>query len=51
MKNFKINEKILMNQISNIRKVLPKKNYKLREINKAIFEFKNGNILRPIIKF
>jgi Zn-dependent alcohol dehydrogenase len=50
MKNFKINEKILMNQISNIRKVLPKKNYKLREINKVIFEFKNGNILRPIIK-
>lgn len=51
MKNFKTNEKILIDQISNIKKVLPKKNYKLKEINKALFDFKNGKILRPIIKF
>lgn len=51
MKNFKINEKILIDQISNIKKVLPKKNYELKDINKAIFDFKNGKIFRPIIKF
>ncbi len=51
MKNFKINEKILIDQILNIKKVLPKKNYKLKEINKALIDFKNGKILRPIIKF
>tara|TARA_X000000950_G_scaffold289506_1_gene414452 strand:- start:5004 stop:6047 length:1044 start_codon:yes stop_codon:yes gene_type:complete len=51
MKNFKTNEKILIDQISNIKKVLPKKNYKLKDINKALFDFKNGKILRPIIKF
>ncbi len=51
MKNFKMNEKILMNQIRNIRKILPNKNYKITEINKALNDFASGNILRPIIKF
>jgi len=51
MKNFKKTEKILLNQISNIKKILPKKNYKLKNINNAIEDFKLGKILRPIIKF
>ena len=51
MKNFQINEKILIDQIKNIKKILPKKNYFLKDINKAINDFKNGKILRPIIKF
>ena len=51
MKNFKLNEKILINQIENIKKILPSKNYKIYEINKAIKDFRNGKILRPIIKF
>ena len=40
-----------MNQIRNIRKILPNKNYKITEINKALNDFASGNILRPIIKF
>ena len=51
MKNFKINEKILINQISNIRRILPRKNYNLKDINKAIKHFKDGKILRPVVKF
>ena len=50
MKNFKINENILLNQIENIKKLLPKKNYILKDINKAIKHFKDGKILRPVIK-
>ena len=45
MKNFDINEKILINQILNIKKILPKKNYKLNEVNKAIKDFRGGKIL------
>ena len=51
MHNFKLNEKILINQIKNIRKILPKRNYKLSDINKAINDFSLGKVLRPIIKF
>jgi len=51
MKNFEINEKILINQINNVKKILPKKDYILNDINKAIDDFKNGKVLRPIIKF
>ena len=51
MKNFEINERILIDQIKNIKKILPKTNYKLNNINKAINDFKNGKVLRPIIKF
>ena len=51
MKNFKINEKILISEINNIKKILPKKNYKITEINKALKDFKKGKVLRPIIKF
>jgi len=51
MKNFEMNEKILINQIKNVKKILPKKNYRLNDINKAIDDFKNGKVLRPIIKF
>ena len=51
MKNFKFNENILLNQIENIKKLLPKKNYTLKNINKAIKHFKDGKILRPVIKF
>lgn len=51
MHNFKLNEKILINQIQNIRKILPKRNYKLSDINKAINDFSLGKVLRPIIKF
>ena len=51
MKNFKINKNILIDQIDNIKKILPKKNYKLSKINKAIDDFKRGIVLRPIIKF
>ena len=51
MKNFGINEKILINQIKNVKKVLPRTNYKLNNINSAIKDFKNGKVLRPIIKF
>lgn len=51
MKNFKINEKIFIDQISNIKKILPKKNYSLKEINKALKDFQEGRVLRPIIKF
>ena len=51
MKNFKINEKILLNQINNIKRILPRKNYNLKDINRAIKKFKDGKILRPIIKF
>ena len=46
-----MNEKILINQIKNVKKILPKKNYMLNDINKAIDDFKNGKVLRPIIKF
>ena len=51
MKNFEINEKILIDQIKNVKKILPRTNYKLNNINKAIDDFKNGKVLRPIIKF
>ena len=51
MRNFKLNEKILINQIGNIRKILPKKNYKISEINTVITDFFKGKVLRPIIKF
>ena len=51
MKNFEINEKILISEIHNIRKILSKKNYKITEINNALNDFKNGKVLRPIIKF
>lgn len=51
MDNFSINEKILLNQIDNIKKLLSKKNYNLKDINKAIRHFKEGKILRPIVKF
>lgn len=51
MENFELNQKILVNQIDNIKKILPKKNYKLSEINKAIDHFKRGKVLRPIVKF
>ena len=51
MKNFEINEKILVDQIKNVKKILPRTNYKLNNINKAIDDFKNGKVLRPIIKF
>lgn len=50
MKNFKLNEKILISQIKNVKNILPKKNYNLTNINKAIDDFVNGKILRPIIK-
>ena len=48
---FEINEKILIDQIKNVKKILPRTNYKLNNINKAIDDFKNGKVLRPIIKF
>jgi Zn-dependent alcohol dehydrogenase len=51
MDNFSINEKILLNQIDNIKKLLSKKDYNLKNINKAIRHFKEGKILRPIVKF
>ncbi len=51
MKNFKIIEKIFLSQIKDIKKFLPKKNYSIFRINKAIEDFKYGKILRPIIKF
>ncbi|OUX38024.1 MAG: hypothetical protein CBE33_01890 [Candidatus Pelagibacter sp. TMED273] len=51
MKNFKINEKILINQINNIKRILPNKNYVLKDINKVIKQFKDGKILRPVVKF
>ena len=51
MKNFNLNEKILLDQIKYIKRVLPKENFKLTEINNAIKQFKNKKIFRPIIKF
>jgi len=51
MDNFSINEKILLDQIDNIKKLLSKKDYNLKNINKAIRHFKEGKILRPIVKF
>ena len=51
MRNFELNEKILLDQINNVKRILAKKNYILKDINKAIKHFKNGKILRPIIKF
>ena len=51
MKNFKLNEKILINQIKNVKKILPKKNYNISEINTVVNNFFKGKILRPIIKF
>ena len=51
MNNFRTNEKILISQIKNIRKILPKKNFEIKNINKAIEDFSGGKILRPIIKF
>ena len=51
MNNFEINQKILIDQITNIKKILPKKNYKLPQINKAIDDFQKGKVLRPIVEF
>jgi len=51
MNNFLINQNILINQIKNIKKILPKKNYKINQINQAIKDFETGKILRPIVKF
>jgi len=51
MDNFSINEKILLNQIDNIKKLISKKDYNLKDINKAIRDFKEGKVLRPIVKF
>jgi len=51
MNNFEINQKILIDQIKNIKKILPKINYKLSKINKAIDDFKKGKVLRPIVEF
>ena len=51
MKNFSKIEKIFINQIKNIKKILPKKNYSIEKVNIAINDFKLGKILRPIIKF
>ena len=51
MKNFDIIEKILISEIKKIKKILPKNNYKITEINKALDDFKKGKVLRPIIKF
>lgn len=51
MKNFALNEKILIDQIKNVRKILPKKNYRISEINIVIEDFLKGKVLRPIIKF
>lgn len=51
MKNFQLVEKIFLSQIKNIKKILPKKNYSILKVNEAVEDFKNGKILRPIIKF
>ena len=51
MKNFQINEKILIDQIINIKKILSKKDYNIIKINTAIKDFANGKVLRPVIKF
>ena len=51
MNNFIINEKILMNQIINIKKILSSNDYNISNINTAIKDFENGKILRPVIKF
>ena len=51
MNNFEINQKILIDQIKNVKKILPKKNYKLPKINKAVDDFRKGKILRPIVEF
>ena len=51
MNNFQINQNIFINQIKNIKKILPKKNYKVNQINQAIKDFETGKILRPIVKF
>ena len=51
MKNFSFNEKIFLNQIKNIKKILPKKDYSIKNVNNAIKDFKDGRVLRPIIKF
>ena len=51
IENFRLNEKILINQIKYIRKILPKKNFHISKINTAIESFSKGKILRPIFKF
>lgn len=51
MNNFKINEKILISQIKYIKMILPKKNFKISDINKLIKKFSEGKIVRPVIKF
>ena len=51
MNNFEINQKILIDQIKNIKQILPKKNYQISQINNAINDFIRGKVLRPIIKF
>ena len=51
MNDFKLNEKILINQIKNVKKILLKKNYTIKNINKAVYDFSKGAVLRPVIKF
>ena len=51
MNDFKLNEKILINQIKNVKKILLKKNYTIKNINKAVNDFSKGAVLRPVIKF
>ena len=49
-KNLKIfNDIIEKNKI--FKKIYFKKEYSLNQINKAILDFKNGKIIRPLIKF
>lgn len=51
IKSFKLNEKILINQINYIKKILPKKNFNISKINTVIENFSKGKLLRPIFKF
>lgn len=51
IQNFQLNEKILINQIKYIKKILPRKNFHISKINSAIKEFSKGKVLRPIFKF
>ncbi len=51
IKNFNLIEDILIDQIILVRKILPKFNYKIKNINKAVKDFEHGKVLRPIIKF
>ena len=53
MNNFEINQKILIDQIKNIKQILPKKNYQISQINNAINDFmersrRYGNVISEI---